>query len=141
MEPHVFFTEVARPEQLDPEPRYPYVTVQDEVYRLEISERMIEAERIRYRWDELSADEVEETIRDVHEIIDVDAMDLSADAEAILEAARVPPPYDGTAFYSEAEWEVLNALDLEEKDVGTDTRWVTFRERYYDARARWWHSD
>lgn len=141
MEPHVFYTETVRPEQLTPEPHYTSVTFQDEVYRLEISEQEIEADRIRYQWDELSGDNVEEAIREEHDIIDVDSLDLSAEAESILEAARDDPPYVGTVSFSEAEEEVLAALNSEQQDVGPDTRWIVFRGTYYEAQVHWWHGD
>ncbi|WP_256390851.1 hypothetical protein [Natronoarchaeum rubrum] len=139
----IFYTEATQPEQLQPKPQYKYVKYQDEVYRLEVTEQDIEADQIEYTWADLPTDEtsIEEAIRDQYEILDVATMDLSADARSILEEAINTPPYEGTSPFSNAEEELLEALNTKQQDVGTDTRWIVFQERFYQARINWSHSD
>lgn len=138
---HVFYTSAERPGQLTPEPRHTYVTVQNETFRLAVTERDVTADRFVYGWTALDDGAVEAVIRERAAVVDATSAALSSDAAAILDRARTDPPYAGTVPFSDPEREVLDLLGVERQSAGTDERNLRFGDTFYRARVEWWHSD
>jgi len=143
MEPHVFYTNAGRPAQLTPNPQHRYINFHDDVYQLTITEQAVDASRFEYTWSELptATMTIEEAIHDQYHITDIAALELSAEAQTVLQDAIDDSPYAGTVPYAPGEEELVDALEAERAVRGTDPQWLFFRDRYYQATIDWWHGD
>lgn len=84
----------------------------------------------------LELDSIEDATPDSENVIDVDSMDISAEARSIFERAH--SGYSASEPYSDAEREVLELLDV---PVRQSTKWderrVRLDGRYYLATVNW----
>lgn len=139
---HVFFGPPERTPQLRPEIEHEYVEHQDRYFRLAIAEEEVEARKVEYAWETVSADgdELEALIREERDVVEISAEELSDEERAILENALVDK-YSGALPYSDAEKRVFDLLNVSPKSNGVDERVFRYDGRYHRAEISWWHSD